>query len=253
MKAWSRLHSWVLLRDENLHNHLKGKDSCYTPLVKGMLDMGILETCPKIYRPHSPSKYSDFIIHYIASFYLHAFPTWLIYTSVNSLDYSIKCIPNDSPSSPHDQCLAQVSCGAQPEVKYARQLPMHVCDTSQTSYFYPTDFLLQALIVITIERDKNRFHSEGKQWRKILQHLCNLVAVFSAISCRRRKPFYFKKKPVLLIQPRLHMPWDPYILADWSAHRHKLYVPRGLARISFNDTGRQDRAFIKPSLQLVFS
>lgn len=61
-----------------------------------------------------PQNTQIFITHYIASFYLHTFPTWLVYVSVNSLAYSVKSIPSNSPSPPNAQNLAQVSSGTHP-------------------------------------------------------------------------------------------------------------------------------------------
>lgn len=52
------------------------------------------------------------LLHSLNScFYLHAFPTQLTYTSINSLAYSFRIFPTDSPSAHHDLHLAQVSCG----------------------------------------------------------------------------------------------------------------------------------------------
>lgn len=139
------------------------------------------------------------------------------------------------PRTLHRCLLAPILCGE------VFKTTTHTCYTSQSSCFYTTGFLFQAMILTTIKRDKTHFHSEGK-------HAAKFVQPYSNVQCRRRKTFYFKRKPVLIIEPSPHMPLNAYIQADCSAHRHKLYAPSGGARISCNDKGRQDsfyQAFIK--------
>lgn len=146
--------------------------------------------------PSFSSKHLDFIIHYIASFYLHIFPTWLIYENVNSLVFSVKCIPNNSPSSPNDQRLVKVFSGTHPMWWSTR-------DNHPCMYATPASRPVCILLILCFKqwywKPLKEIKITSRVKESMLQNLCNCTAVLSTVSCSRRKAFYFKRKPVLLI------------------------------------------------------
>lgn len=101
-------------------------------------------------------------------FYLHAFPTQLTYTNINSLAYSFRVFPTDSPSLTMTWILHRFL--VEPTSRGEGGKTFQACSTHYSSGFYPTDLLFQAMILPSIKREKNHFHSEGKHAAMLMQY-----------------------------------------------------------------------------------
>jgi len=111
----------------------------------------------------SSSKHSDYIIHYIASFsedlvsiYRLFLPSWCTQELTPWL--------TTSKSFPVIQLLHTITCTLHgyiveptPRGEGGKPTSMQACSTQQTTFFCPTNFLVQAMILTSITTAKNHF------------------------------------------------------------------------------------------------